>query len=262
MSFDPYKVIKIAKKQVGYLEKATNSNLDDKTANPGDGNYTKFARDLDKLGFYNSRKNGYAWCDVFVDWCFVKAYGVEAACKLTNQKRGSSNCGAGCRYSRIYYKQMGRLFKSPKIGDQIFFYPADKIGGDTIQHTGLVYNVDNKYVYTIEGNTREPFYAPGGVYMKKYYRTDPILAGFGRPKWDEGSTLKDFPKGTKVVSVIAATNIREGDATKYNIVSKVKKGEVFEWIATSNNGEWYAIRMAERICWINSKSTKLQIGGQ
>ena len=66
------KVIDVAILEVGYVEKATNSNLDDKTANSGSGNYTKYARDLDEINFYNSKKNGYAWCDVFVDWCLLK----------------------------------------------------------------------------------------------------------------------------------------------------------------------------------------------
>ena len=63
-------VIKIALAEVGYREKATNANLDLATANAGTGNWTKYARDLWQQGYYNGNKNGYAWCDVFVDWCF------------------------------------------------------------------------------------------------------------------------------------------------------------------------------------------------
>ena len=36
------KVIKIADAEVGYLEKKSNSNLYDKTANAGSNNYTKY----------------------------------------------------------------------------------------------------------------------------------------------------------------------------------------------------------------------------
>lgn len=70
-------IINLAKREVGYKEKATNSQLDDKTANAGKGNYTKYARDLYDAGYYNGNKNGYAWCDVFVDWLFYKAFGKE-----------------------------------------------------------------------------------------------------------------------------------------------------------------------------------------
>ena len=61
------KVIEVALNEVGYVEKASNSNLDSKTGNVGSGNYTKYARDLDNISFYNGNKNGYAWCDVFVE---------------------------------------------------------------------------------------------------------------------------------------------------------------------------------------------------
>ena len=36
------KVLRIAKNEVGYLEKRSNYNLDDKTSNAGTKNYTKY----------------------------------------------------------------------------------------------------------------------------------------------------------------------------------------------------------------------------
>ena len=57
--------------------------------------------------------------------------------------------GAGCEYSMRYYKNSGRFRTSPTVGDQIFF----KDSSGNIGHTGIVYNVDKSYVYTIEGNT-------------------------------------------------------------------------------------------------------------
>ena len=67
-------IVAIALAEVGYREKASNASLDDKSANAGTANWTKYARDLAAAGYYNGNKNGYAWCDVFVDWCFFKAY--------------------------------------------------------------------------------------------------------------------------------------------------------------------------------------------
>lgn len=56
-------VLNLARSEVGYHEKASNSQLDDKDANAGSGNWTKYARDLDSLrNFYNTAKNGYRWC--------------------------------------------------------------------------------------------------------------------------------------------------------------------------------------------------------
>ena len=73
-------VISLAISEEGYLEKKSNKDLDDKVKNAGSNNYTKYARDLDKLGdFYNGKKQGYPWCDVFVDWLFVKCFGEDRA---------------------------------------------------------------------------------------------------------------------------------------------------------------------------------------
>ncbi|RKI98049.1 CHAP domain-containing protein, partial [bacterium D16-54] len=67
------KLIRIAKEENGYLEKKSNKDLDSKTGNAGSNNYTKYARDL-----YPSLQ-GQAWCDMYVDWCFVKAFGQVTA---------------------------------------------------------------------------------------------------------------------------------------------------------------------------------------
>ena len=278
MSYDPNKVIQVALNEVGYLEKKDKNNLDDKTANAGDKNYTKYARDLDALGFYNGKKQSVAWCDVFVDWCFVQAYGLEAAAKLTCQTPGKSNCGAGCKYSRQYYKNKKQLFDTPQPGDQIFFYPKDGIGGSAIQHTGLVYDVDSKDVYTVEGNTSGAngvVANGGGVCKKKYSLIYARLAGFGRPDWSLGGvseSLQDstttessastgadsaFPSGTKIVTITGnSVNKRVGDSTKYGTTGYVNKGDTFEYVATSPTG-WFAIRLKDRICWVSNKYAKV-----
>lgn len=205
------KVISIAKAEVGYKEKASNSQLDDKNANVGKKNYTKYARDMDNIaGFYNGKKQGYAWCDVWLDWCFVQAYSPENAKKLLCQPNNSA--GAGCKESMNYYKAKGQLYTSPKVGDQIFF--KNLIG--TVCHTGLVIKVDNTYVYTIEGNTSSgnKLDADGGqVCEKKYALTYNRIAGYGRPNYD----VQKAPAANKPV----INNTKPADVFKNN--------PVFEW---------------------------------
>ena len=183
---DKQKVIDIAIAEIGYLEKASNSQLDDPTANAGSNNWTKYARDLDKIpGFYNGRKNGYEWCDMFVDWCFVQAYGIETAKKLLNQPYNSA--GAGCTYSAQYFKNAGQFHTSkPQSGDQIFFGNASNA-----YHTGLVYKVDTSYVYTVEGNTSGAsgvIANGGGVCRKQYRLNNGQIYGYGRPAYDKSTT--------------------------------------------------------------------------
>ena len=72
------RLIAIAKNELGYYEKNSLLSLDDKTANKGAGNFTKYARDLNAAGYYNGNKQGVAWCDIFVDWCFYQLTGKDA----------------------------------------------------------------------------------------------------------------------------------------------------------------------------------------
>lgn len=191
-------VIEIAQAEIGYLEKASNNYLDSKTSNAGTKNFTKYARDLDAIpGFYNGKKNGYPWCDVFVDWLFVKAFGAEEAKRLLCQP--SQSLGAGCPFSMNYYKNKGQFKTSPQPGDQIFF----KGDSGSITHTGLVYKVDQTYVYTIEGNTSSTsgVVANGGaVRDKKYQLNYNRIAGYGRPAYDAEpiATKPAAPSSSKI----------------------------------------------------------------
>lgn len=184
MGYDRQKVIDIALNEVGYLEKASNSSLDSKTGNAGYNNYTKYARDLNNAGYYNGNKNGYAWCDVFVDWCFYKAYGKSVGQSLECQ---TGDLGAGCGFSAQYYKNKGQFYtRNPQPGDQIFFGSSSNV-----THTGLVYAVDSSKVYTVEGNTSGSSGVVangGGVFKKSYSLSYSKIYGYGRPKYGDNYT--------------------------------------------------------------------------
>ena len=213
------KVLAVASAEVGYLEKKTNSNLYDKTANVGAKNYTKYAHELDTNhpDFYNGRKNGFDWCDVFVDWCFVTAFGVADALELLCQPKKS--CGAGCEYSAVYFKVKNQFYKSPKAGDQIFF----KNSSGSVVHTGLVYDADDQYVYTIEGNTSSAsgVVANGGcVAKKKYALTNSRIYGYGRPKYDEATKPVETEKTiTQLAREVLKGKWGNGSARKANLTA-------------------------------------------
>lgn len=165
------RLIEIAKAEVGYLEKRSNDILDSKTGNAGSNNYTKYARDI-----YPSLQ-GQAWCDMFVDWCFVQAFGSVKAKQLL--------CGGFSAYtptSAQYFKNKGQYHKSdPKPGDQIFFRNSSRIC-----HTGIVIKVSGGKVYTIEGNTSsgaEVVANGGAVCEKSYNLNNSRIDGYGRPDW-------------------------------------------------------------------------------
>ncbi len=182
------RLIATAEDQVGYFGKKTNARLDDPKADPG-GRFNKFARDLDALeDFYNGKKNGYDWCDVFVDWCFVETFGRELAQSLLCQPDRS--LGAGTGWSLKYYKARGHLFTLPMPGDQIFF-------GDSKStwHTGLVVKVEGGVVHTVEGNAGKP----SAVRARKYAIGSKSIKGYGRPDWsivpeDKQEEDEDMPR--------------------------------------------------------------------
>jgi GH25 family lysozyme M1 (1,4-beta-N-acetylmuramidase) len=148
------KVIMIAKNEIGYLEKKSSDQLDDKTANAGSANYTKYWRDV-YPGY-----QGKAWCACFVSWCFMKAFGLETAKKLLKH------------WPYVYCPTLGNLFTrnaNPKIGDIVIFYH-----NGTFTHTGLVTAVIGDKFYTIEGNTSGAsgiIANGGGVCAKSYYNS-------------------------------------------------------------------------------------------
>jgi len=172
-------VIAIAKGEIGYLEKATNSQLDDKTANAGSKNYTKYARDYAE--FAGANYQGQAWCAVFVDWCFVQAFGASKAKALLG------GFSAYTPTSANYFKKSGQWYTLPQVGDIIFFKNSTRIC-----HTGIVIGVTASKVTTIEGNTSGGSTLVsngGGVAQKSYSLSYSSIAGYGRPGYGETSTM-------------------------------------------------------------------------
>lgn len=151
------KVLQIAQAEVGTRESGDNGTL--------------YARDLDAIHYFNTPKQNLAWCAVFVCWCFVQAYGADAARRVLFQPE-QDNCAAACSYAANYFKQRGRFGLSPKIGAQIFF------GQNARDHTGIVYSYDAARVYTIEGNSDDQ------VARRSYDLTNPWIAGYGYPDYD------------------------------------------------------------------------------
>ena len=207
-------MIKVALAEEGYLEKRTNDMLESKTANAGSNNYTKFGRDMGC--------NGQPWCDAFVDWCFKKAYGTAEAKALLG---GWSNYTPT---SAQYFKNMHQWFTTPQRGDIIFFKNSQRIC-----HTGIVLEVKNGRVYTIEGNTSggSTLEANGGCVAKKNY---PLgynrIAGYGRPKYSNtpvavpSNTSDYYPKYTgtsnSISDALKSLGINNSKANRAAIASK------------------------------------------
>lgn len=171
-------VLDIANAEVGYLEKSKSAYLKDptvlydKTRGAGSDNYTKYAKEMDSLKVYNGPKQGYAWCNVFVDWCFVQSVGLDRAKQLL------IGFNAGCTQDWNWFKSHGLIVSSPQRGDLIFF--------KNLSHIGIIEKVANGKVYTIEGNTsnQSGLVSNGGAVAKKSYSIgSSYIYGYARPKY-------------------------------------------------------------------------------
>lgn len=159
-------LIQNAENEIGYLEKASNKNLDSKTANAGYNNYTKYWRDV-----YPSYQ-AQAWCACFISWLMMKTFGITVAKKLLKH------------WPYVYCPTLGSLFTkhaNPEVGDIVIFYR-----GGTFAHTGLVIAVQGDKFWTIEGNTSGSsgiVANGGGVFKKSYYNSNLPGTKFCRPDY-------------------------------------------------------------------------------
>ena len=228
-------VVAVAISQIGYKEKATNKNLDDNTANAGSANWTKYARDLYAAKYYNGNKNGFAWCDVFVDWCFFKAYGATEGQRIECQ---TGDCGAGCTFSMQYYQAKGRFDKNPKVGDQIFFRYSGSSGAD---HTGIVVEVTSSQIVTVEGNSGDQ------VKKNTYARTYGCIIGYGHPLYDETDGTAAAPAPTP------AAETKKTEATEKAVSVSLKQ--------LSQGSTGAQVKTVQRIIYVRGINSKIDIDG-
>lgn len=220
------KVLSEAAKWVGYLEKKSGDKkyLYEMKANAGNNNYTCFW-DMMKPSW-----QGQAWCNCFVNACFVNAYGEENAKKLLCTKSD------WCYYtpdSAKYFYNNNQWFKTPKVGDIIYFRSdsAERQGRwKGIHHVGIVRKVSEIYVYTIEGNTAsgtEVVPNGGEVAYKQYLLNNPNIAGYGRPKYDDVQIVIEPCESSRAGLRVTASslNVRKDPDAFSSVVGAYAEGD-------------------------------------
>ena len=161
-------VLITARKYIGYKEDPNNYNF--------------FAECLDGCDYFApQKKQNVAWCAIFCDFCVMYSTIPEErddeAKKYDAQyflyQPSYNNYSASANMFASYFKNAGAWYKEPEVGDMIFF---DR--GSGISHVGIVEEISNDIITTIEGNA-------GDMVQRKWYDFDnPNIAGFGRPRYD------------------------------------------------------------------------------
>lgn len=200
-------IVNIAKSQVGYHEGALSGN------SSGSNNITEYGR-----WFGNQ---GTAWCNMFVSWCaYVAGVDVSVFPKLTGASNSYFSTMANVGAQRFSFSS-GR---SLKPGDLIFVCADGGYG--CIDHIGLVVDVDDTAIYTVEGNLSDSVkacsYSVDSGYSSYYHARINYVA---RPNYEDNlPTAKD---------ITDATSVKIADNTVYAVYdAKVTEKEA---ISLSNN---------------------------
>ena len=153
-------VLEVAKSQIGYREY------------PADSNKTKYG------AWYGL--NGYAWCVIFVMWCFEKAGCLNLLPKKT----------ASCSDLMNAAKKAGIwVTKNYLPGDVLIYnFPGNKVLTD---HCGILESISGNTLKAIEGNTALGNDANGGGVLRRTRKVS-LVYGAVRPKYDVTKSIDEI----------------------------------------------------------------------
>lgn len=155
------KFLQVAQAEVGYTEGKNNKN--------------KFGKEY---GLDNN-----PWCQIFV-WWVSKHSGLKENIDFPKT--------ASCPRGLIWFRERGRLFKTPMVGDYIYFkWTSNK--ETEASHVGIVEAIKDGRVYTIEGNAGS---ASDRVIRKNYSLKYACIVGYARLPLDRSGGQPEPPKPT------------------------------------------------------------------
>lgn len=216
------KVINIAKSYIGYIEDNNNFNI--------------FA---DKV---NKSVQNMSWCCTF----------IQAIFKEANIKLPSDSCKCS-----VLYQAMQKISKA-EVGDLIFFVGKGvehKI--ENINHIGLVIEVGNRVIKTIEGNTRWGNEDRDGVRERIYDVGNERIFGYARPKYNNEVEPLINDDGYKEGVICGdSVNVRCGPGTEYERIGIESRPYKFLILGKEKDRygvDWYIFNYKGDTAYIISK---------
>ena len=197
--------------EIGYVEKASNNDLDSKTGNKGLNNYTKYSRDVNNAGLMGCQ--GQPWCATFQFWAELMEFGRAQALKNWNMSQ-TNYCGYSCFSTYDKFKEVGKIGMTPKLGALVIF---------TFSHMGRVTKIyaDGSFD-CLEGNTSSKVNdRNGGMVVVKKRKVDTTIKGFCYITYSD--EVEAYPRW-----------IKSGDKWYYRLSSNTN---AHNWQVI--NGHWY-----------------------
>ena len=134
-----------------------------------------------KEGYNNDNKygkyfnlNNEPWCCLFISYC----------ARMTNIPTNIIPTFAECGNGYNFFKERNEIYNYPEYGDIVFFKPTIK--GAISSHVGVVVEVNDNYIKTVEGNASNN---TDGVYKMTYRKDYNKFLGFGRPAYTSDSKI-------------------------------------------------------------------------
>lgn len=186
--------------------------------------------------FYGRAVSGksYAWCAVFVCWCFAQA-GLRSLVKITG----------GCTTMMRWFEANGQTIepKSAQPGDLVF-YQFDK--DSYADHIGIVESVTKDGVVAIEGNTSITSDDDGGAVMRRERKWGQIMA-VGRPKWPEDAKEENGMTKDEIKVLVKAEVAEAMKDVTATIAAAVREAMPTVYHSLEEMPEWYRDTIRELV---------------
>ena len=235
------------------------------------GKSSKYAEEMDDIGYYNTPKNGYAnSCAIFCDnsllhSCTDPSYDEDPECAkytalnaMYEPQSEGANAGAGCVQKVDYFRRAGAYYTNTQDFcelDEIFFASSDYVSSSNpegLYHTGMIVawgyieELGKDGFTYIDGNS----WYQGESGMVGYHYVaydDPKIHGAGRPNWDgwepDDKNIDTKPEPTPepvveryevCVNSDSWLNVRSGAGENYPVIWKLYDEDVVPILETEN----------------------------